>query len=676
MTEAQVIACGSCGKRMKIPPTHFGKKIKCPGCANVLQIAPDGSGATVAAPAQAAPPQVAPPRVAAPPAAGQRPPTGKVPPQPGRQPTGKVPPQSGRPAQAAPGSARAAAPAAPSGKAKPAAKPKKAEKPSKKERLGKGKLVKPKGNLAGKGELKGVAKEVHKDEHVDAKYAKAGAELKKRSVKGRLEAQEKGEGGFNKLVMVFVALIVLVGGAVFVANQMGLIGPQGPDQGIPESIPILPGKAELGSADIRQVPNPFSAPGSSSTVQVSYFKRDTDDMEFVLVKGGSYKVGTNDRTLDNLATPEIEVTVGDFYISRYEVTIAQFRKFTNWLTQFQRKRAEIEKMINNQGELLERRGQLDVLDALKADRDLYDPTMFDHPLQPSNKSHDQSDALLNLDVGNDTPMYQVDWWDAYAYCNWANAMNYARGTLPTDIEWEIAARAVGPDKSSQGGIYPWSGAAEVESIPDEVKIRHYGKFNAEGTAMQFPKPVGGSQKDQQTNEDIYTRCANAWGIYDMWGNVGEWTYDWWDPDLYRNAAGTTDYYNTLDKARSMAGEGFDPVWADRSFRTYGFRTFDRGLGTDLNSFAVRGGRQPRIDEKDFDKFLGFRCVYYKDRDAPYTAELKKLYDAKAAATPARTESNESTGESNERHAPTTALPYAPVALRRRDGSEELEAAGL
>jgi formylglycine-generating enzyme required for sulfatase activity len=105
------------------------------------------------------------------------------------------------------------------------------------------------------------------------------------------------------------------------------------------------------------------------------------------------------------------------------------------------------------------------------------------------------------------PVLGVDWNQAQAYCQ------YAGGRLPTEAEWEKAARG------ENGLTYPWG-----DEEPN-CELANY-----EG-CLDDPN---GPTSDAYARNDDYFAGASPFGVYHMAGNVSEWVYDWYDEDYYTN----------------------------------------------------------------------------------------------------------------------------------------------
>jgi sulfatase modifying factor 1 len=102
----------------------------------------------------------------------------------------------------------------------------------------------------------------------------------------------------------------------------------------------------------------------------------------------------------------------------------------------------------------------------------------------------------------DQPVLAVSWDDAVAYCDWLSGVAAARVRLPSEAEWECAARGGAEER-----LYPW-GDDPPQSRPDYVT-----------------RWIGGPE-----------RCGrdtpNGYGLYDVCQNVHEWCSDWFDPGYY------------------------------------------------------------------------------------------------------------------------------------------------
>jgi formylglycine-generating enzyme required for sulfatase activity len=121
--------------------------------------------------------------------------------------------------------------------------------------------------------------------------------------------------------------------------------------------------------------------------------------------------------------------------------------------------------------------------------------------------------------GPDHPVDQVRWPEAVQFCQKLSNLGAERDAgrvyrLPTEAEWEYACRAgtttpfhagksLASTQANFNGNYPYDGAAEGPYLRRTAKVGSY--------------------------------APNAWGLYDMHGNVGEWCSDWYDPEYYKRS---------------------------------------------------------------------------------------------------------------------------------------------
>ncbi len=148
----------------------------------------------------------------------------------------------------------------------------------------------------------------------------------------------------------------------------------------------------------------------------------------------------------------------------------------------------------------------------------------------------------------DHPVVNVTWEDAMAFCQWLTERDRSKGIisasqqyrLPTDMEWSIAAGLTGergetPEVRDMDitGVFPWgtewpppAGAGNYtgEESGSEVAIRAYSD------GYKWTSPVGSFP-------------PNAYGLYDMGGNVWEWCMDWWNADQKQKVLRGASWYN-------------------------------------------------------------------------------------------------------------------------------------
>jgi formylglycine-generating enzyme required for sulfatase activity len=120
------------------------------------------------------------------------------------------------------------------------------------------------------------------------------------------------------------------------------------------------------------------------------------------------------------------------------------------------------------------------------------------------------------------PVVNVSWNDAVAFTEWMSQKDGQTYRLPTEAEWEIACRA-GTTTRYSCGDDP-EGLAEVGNVADALAKKKFPDWPTVSAADGFlyTAPVGRYR-------------PNAWGLYDMHGNVLEWCSDWYAADYYQNS---------------------------------------------------------------------------------------------------------------------------------------------
>jgi formylglycine-generating enzyme required for sulfatase activity len=168
------------------------------------------------------------------------------------------------------------------------------------------------------------------------------------------------------------------------------------------------------------------------------------------------------------------------------------------------------------------------------------------------------------------PIVEVTWDDAQTYCSWAG------GRLPTEAEWEYAARAGSP-------------AARYDDL-DQIAwyVDNSGRQRLDSKTIWKKDDQAGLAKRLNENgnsmHEVGQKRANDFGLFDMLGNVWEWVNDWWDQSYYQNGPAQDPPGPSSGQLRVLRGGS----WA--------------GGPRDIRA-SLRNRRNP--GDRDFD--IGFRC---------------------------------------------------------------------
>jgi serine/threonine-protein kinase len=284
--------------------------------------------------------------------------------------------------------------------------------------------------------------------------------------------------------------------------------------------------------------------------------RAKDGMEMVRVPGGEFQMGshglgwfrvtgsarTGDLRIHVLADqrPGHTVHVDEFWIDRTEVTVAMFRRFVD-----------------------------DTRYTTTAEAEGWGTSW--HP-GTQDQEWPQTEGVTWRHPGHteaaidDHPVVQVSWFDAVAYCTWAGA------SLPTEAEWEKAARGI------DGRQFPWGNAFDGTRLNYCDARCSVGRWNdpSYDDGYAYTAPVGS-----------YPTGASPYGAMDMVGNVWEWVADWYDDDYYRVSATRNPTGPESGNRRAMRGG----AWYD-------------GEGEAWTTCTIRHQNPPEDRYED----VGFRCA--------------------------------------------------------------------
>ena len=140
--------------------------------------------------------------------------------------------------------------------------------------------------------------------------------------------------------------------------------------------------------------------------------------------------------------------------------------------------------------------------------------------------------------GPKTPAEQVSWTDAVAFCKAVSKKARRTVRLPTEAEWEYSCRA-----GTQTRFY-------YGDDPDYRKVGYHAWYK--DTSSGKTHPVG-------------QKKPNAWGLYDMHGNVWEWCSDWYDKEFYAKGKKVDPENTTTTKMHVLrGGSWYEGPWVSRS----------------------------------------------------------------------------------------------------------------
>jgi len=270
-------------------------------------------------------------------------------------------------------------------------------------------------------------------------------------------------------------------------------------------------------------PNETIEAGTLRTLKLS----GDASMDFVWIPPGTYYRGSApddpDARPDEAPRRKIRISRG-FWMSRFEITVAQFSAFAN--ASSYRTTAEYTGgawILTPSGKREWRRGL----------------TWISPPFPQ----------------GPDHPVTMVSWDDAKAFCAWLSDQCGREVRLPSEAEWEYACRA-GTDTRFYWGNDMMEGVTWMNGADLCLQRRFREWVTAPyDDGFLFTAPVGSYQ-------------GNAWGLYDMHGNVWEWCEDWYSETFYASGPDTDPVCEETEGRRCVRGGSWlwYPVFARSSMR--------------------------------------------------------------------------------------------------------------
>jgi formylglycine-generating enzyme required for sulfatase activity len=206
----------------------------------------------------------------------------------------------------------------------------------------------------------------------------------------------------------------------------------------------------------------------------------------VFVPAGEFLMGSPEKIGIENEHPQHSVYLDGFWIDQTEVTNSTFRDFvkqTGYKTEAERV---------GESSVIEKGDEFGNFVYL-----IKNGANWSHPFGPES----------DIEGLDDHPVVHISWYDAQEYCTWAGKR------LPTEAEWEKAARGV------SGSTYPWGNDFPAGNLANYTATHFWDEPTKDG--YQFSAPVG-----------TYPGGKSPYGAVDMAGNVWEWVLDRYDDNYY------------------------------------------------------------------------------------------------------------------------------------------------
>ena len=343
--------------------------------------------------------------------------------------------------------------------------------------------------------------------------------------------------------------------------------------------------------------NPLFAEVSRAAVATScnndgYWEANFGELqELIYIPQGGFDMGSavglpNER-------PVHRVELDGYWVAKYSVTVGQFREFveaTGYLTDAERGWGTWQ----------------------------WTGQRFDEPDPESDAWTLLMDGRWNniyFEQGDDHPVGSVSWNDANAYAAWLSQRLGVAFVLPTEAQWEKAARG------TTGRRFPWGDGApngELANYADKHFANKYGAYARRADVSIDDGYV------ETSPVDAYPQGRSQYGVFDLAGNLGEWVHDLFDPDYYqtsprRNPAGP-------EVPAGVPDERLDRVNRGGSWVDWAGVTADGAVEPE-GGHSIRAAARTGDEQNSADDHMGFRLAIDGAREAqtkpadPYKPDL-------------------------------------------------------
>lgn len=308
--------------------------------------------------------------------------------------------------------------------------------------------------------------------------------------------------------------------------------------------------------------------------------------EFIVVQipSSDFQMGSNQGEAKEL--PIHKVNLDDYWISKYPITVDQFAKFveaTGYVTDAEK----------GEGCWIEEGGSI---------------------------RYDVSWREPNFEQAENHPVICVSWNDATAYTKWLSIKIGLNIQLPTEAQWEKAARG------SDQRLWPWGNDLPDGSQANFAESQYIKRFGKTG---RNPSSDIDDRFPQTSPVNAYPEGQSPYGVYDMSGNVIDWLYDWFDESYYskspvKNPIGISK--NPIRMKHEIPGGWGDNL--QRSIRGGAWTDASGELSLAEGGHSIRSDMREQTNQYSSDDHLGFRFVIdNRYRYTPYRDKISSTTQA-------------------------------------------------